>query len=270
MNLRVGIAGLGTIGGKVADVLDQGIPGLTLEAITTRTAATATERMRGYRRRVPLVTPEEMAQRVDVVVDCVPKQAFRGVVEPALRAGRTVVTVSGAALLIHEDLVELARQHGGRIILATGALLGLDAIRAAAESEIYSVTMVTRKPPRSLIGAPHLVDNGIDSSALAEPLLVFKGNAHDGAAGFPSNVNVAAAVGLAGVGARNTQLEIWADPTRTRLTLCECRWFARRLPADIEPRRVGSIGRLTEMVVVPSAGGPRHILNPHQVVARTL
>ena len=42
--LRVGIAGLGTIGGKVADVLDQGIPGLSLEAIHTRTAATAEER----------------------------------------------------------------------------------------------------------------------------------------------------------------------------------------------------------------------------------
>jgi aspartate dehydrogenase len=112
----------------------------------------------------------------------------------------------------------LAEQQGGRIILATAALLGLDAIRAAAEGQIYSVTMVTRKPPMSLRGAPHLVDNRIDIENLEEALLVFDGNAFDGAAGFPSNVNVAAAVGLAGIGARNTQLQIWADPAKTRNT----------------------------------------------------
>lgn len=218
MILKVGIAGMGTIGGKVADVLDHGIPGLSLVAINTRTVASANERMKNYHRRVPLVTPEELARMADVIVDCVPKHAFRGVVEPALKAGKIVVTVSGAALLDNEDLVDMAAAHGGRIILATGALLGLDAIRAAAEGEIFSVSMVTRKPPMSLRGAPYLVANNIDISGLSEPLLVFKGNAFDGAAGFPSNVNVAAAVGLAGVGAKHTALEIWADPTRTRNT----------------------------------------------------
>ncbi len=218
MMLKVGIAGMGTIGGKVADILDQGIPGLSLVAINTRTIASANERMRNFRRSVPLVMPEELAQMADVIVDCVPTQAFRSIVEPALRAGKIVVTVSGAALLANEDLVDLAAVHGGRIILATGALLGLDAIRAAAEGEIFSVSMVTRKPPMSLSGAPYLVANNIDVSHLTEPVLVFKGSAFDGAAGFPSNVNVAAAVGLAGVGAKATALEIWADPSKTRNT----------------------------------------------------
>jgi aspartate dehydrogenase len=216
--LKVGIAGLGTIGGKVADVLDRGIKGLALAAIHTRSEEPARERMKSYRQAVPLVDAVELAQCCDIIVDCLPKQAFRGVVEPALIAGRTVVTVSGAALLANDDLVELADKHGGRIILATGALLGLDAIRAAAEGTIHSVNMVTRKPPKSLRGAPHLEANGIDIENLSEPLQVFKGNALDGAAGFPANVNVAAAVGLAGIGARNTQLEIWADPSVTRNT----------------------------------------------------
>ena len=216
--LKVGIAGLGTIGGKVADVLDQGIPGLRLVAVHTRTESTALEHMRNYKNKVALVTADELAEQADIIVDCVPKQGFRAVVEPGLKAGRTIVTVSGAALLANEDLIDLAEKHGGRLILASGALLGLDAIRAAAEGEIFSVTMITCKPPMSLRGAPHLVDNQIDISDLDEPLLVFKGSAYEGALGFPSNVNVAAAVGLAGVGARNTQLEIWADPGKTRNT----------------------------------------------------
>lgn len=215
---KVGIAGFGTIGAHVAGVLDQGINGLSLAAIHTRSEAPAREHMKSYRQAVPLVGADELAQHCDIIVDCLPKQAFRGVVEPALIAGRTVVTVSGAALLANDDLVELADKHGGRIILATGALLGLDAIRAAAEGTIHSVNMVTRKPPKSLRGAPHLESNGINIENLCEPLQVFKGNALDGAAGFPANVNVAAAVGLAGIGARNTQLEIWADPSVTRNT----------------------------------------------------
>jgi aspartate dehydrogenase len=51
-----------------------------------------------------------------------------------------------------------------------------------------------------------------------EPLKVFDGSAREGARGFPANVNVAAALALAGVGPDRTRLQIWADPTRTRNT----------------------------------------------------
>ena len=104
------------------------------------------------------------------------------------------------------------------MIVPTGALLGLDAVRAAAEGGIDSVTMVTRKPPSGLAGAPHLERNQIDVSNLVEPLLVFEGSARDGAIGFPANVNVAAALSLAGIGADKTRLQVWADPGVTRNT----------------------------------------------------
>ena len=53
---------------------------------------------------------------------------------------------------------------------------------------------------------------------MLEPKLIFKGSATDGAKAFPANVNVAAAVGLAGIGADKTNLEIWADPNLKRNT----------------------------------------------------
>ncbi len=111
-----------------------------------------------------------------------------------------------------------ARDHGGRIILATGALLGLDAVRAAAIGSIHSVTMVTRKPVKSLVKADHVVRNGIDLTEIDEPLKIFEGSAREGAIAFPANVNVAAALGLAGTGPDQTRLEIWADPALTRNT----------------------------------------------------
>ena len=116
------------------------------------------------------------------------------------------------------DLVERARSTGARIVVPTGALIGLDAVRAAAEGTIREVRLVTRKPPLGLAGAPYLIEHGIDVEAIVEATRVFEGSARDGAAGFPANVNVAAALSLAGIGPDATRLEIWADPAVTRNT----------------------------------------------------
>jgi aspartate dehydrogenase len=98
----------------------------------------------------------------------------------------------------------------------TGALLGLDAVAAAAEGTIHSVKMTTRKPPIGLNGAPYLVEHNISVEGLNTAKLVFSGTAREAAAGFPANVNVAAALSLAGIGPDRTMIDIWADPAVTR------------------------------------------------------
>jgi aspartate dehydrogenase len=159
-----------------------------------------------------------LAALAEVVVECAPAAVFREIAEPALRAGRIFMPVSVGQLLEQGELIDLAERTGARIIVPTGALLGLDAVRAAAEGEIRSITMVTRKPPRGLVGAPYLERHGIDLEGLNEPLKIFEGSAREGARGFPANVNVAAALSLAGIGPERTRLEIWADPHITRNT----------------------------------------------------
>ncbi len=94
----------------------------------------------------------------------------------------------------------------------TGALLGLDAVRAAAEGEIRSIKMITRKPPGGLEGAPYLVEHKISVAGLKAPLKVFDGTAREGARGFPANVNVAAALSLAGIVAGSHATGNLADP----------------------------------------------------------
>lgn len=216
--MKVGIAGLGAIGMVVARRLDAGVEGLELTAVTVGGREKAEKRLAGLNKPAPIVSAGELARVCEIVVECAPKAAFRTIAVPALEAGRLLVTVSGAGLLANPDMVDIARAHGGRIILATGALLGLDAVRAAAEGKIEEIRMVTRKPPNALKGAPHLVENNISVDGLNAPLKVFDGTAREGAKGFPANVNVAAALGLAGVGPDATKLEIWADPSLTRNT----------------------------------------------------
>jgi aspartate dehydrogenase len=159
-----------------------------------------------------------LATRCDVILEALPRAHFRAVAEPALAAGRTFVALSAGALLEDDDLIAFARSAGARIIVPTGALLGLDAVRAAAEGTIATVTMETRKPPGGLAGAPYLIEHGISLDDLRAPLRVFSGSARDGARGFPANVNVAAALSLAGIGPDRTRLDIWADPGVTRNT----------------------------------------------------
>lgn len=216
MALKVGIAGLGTIGSVVARRLDEGMPGLSLAGVASGRPDAAARRCAELKRPPPIMDADSLAELCDVIVECAPTAAFVDIAAPALREGRTLLTVSGAAILDHPEVVEMAERGSGRIILATGALLGLDAVRAAAEGVIHSVDMVTRKPPASLLTAKYVVENGIDLSNLRAPLRLFQGTAREGARRFPSNVNVAAALGMAGIGPDRTTLEIWADPTKTR------------------------------------------------------
>jgi aspartate dehydrogenase len=138
-------------------------------------------------------------------------------------------------------------------MVPTGALLGLDAVIAAAEGQIHSVRMVTRKPPAGLKGAPHLVEHNISVDGLTQPLKVFEGNARDAAKGFPANLNVVVALALAGVGPDNTLLEIWADPTVTRNThTIEVDADSARLTMTIEniPSENPKTGRIVAQSVV--------------------
>ena len=217
--LRVGIAGLGAVGLDVARrLIDGDVPGLVLTAVAVRDADKARKALPQIGDLVALRTATSLADDCDIVVECLPPALFRDVAIAAIDKGRIFVPLSVAQLLNNGDLVERAKANGARIIVPTGALLGLDAVRAAAEGTIHSVKMVTRKPPAGLEGAPYLLEGEISLAGLKTPLKVFDGTARDGARGFPTNVNVAAALSLAGIGPDRTRLEIWADPTVTRNT----------------------------------------------------
>ncbi len=218
-SMRIGIAGLGAVGLDVARRLIDGVvPGMTLTAVAVRDADKARRALPEIGDLIALRTLEALADECDVVVECLPPARFRDIAIPVIDKGRILMPLSAAQLLHNGDLVERAKATGARIIVPTGALIGFDAVRAAAEGIVHSVDMVTRKPPAGLEGAPYLVENNISVQGLTAPLKVFDGSARDGAKGFPANVNVAAALSLAGIGPDRTHLEIWADPTVTRNT----------------------------------------------------
>jgi aspartate dehydrogenase len=212
------LAGLGAVGLEVARRIEVGIPGLVLTAVSVRDAEKARRNLPPIGDSIPVLAVEALAQSCDVVVECLPPALFCTVASATIERGRLFMPLSVGQLLENWNLVARAKQTGARILVPTGGLIGLDAVRAAAEGTVRSVTMITRKPPNGLEGAPYLVERGISLANLKEPRKVFDGTARDGARGFPANVNVAAALSLAGIGADRTRLEIWADPALDRNT----------------------------------------------------
>jgi len=214
--LKVGIAGLGTLGSVIAEHLDAGIPGLALVAVCSRDQDKARDRLARLRNPVPVVAAAELAARADAIVDAAIAKAFAEIAGPAIRSGKILVTLNAGALFDHAELIEQAEDTGARIVIPSGSAAGLDALRAAAEEEVGRVTLITRRPPFGLAGAPYLAERGISIEGLAAPLKVFEGSAMEGAHAFPDAMNIVAAVSFAGIGPERTRLEIWADPGAER------------------------------------------------------
>ncbi|MEL6374697.1 MAG: aspartate dehydrogenase [Pseudomonadota bacterium] len=253
--LSVAVAGLGAIGMRVAQALDEGVvPGLRLSAVAAARPDRARARVSALRAPPPVVALSGLADHADVIVECVPAAHVPDLLAPAIEAGRTILPLSVGVLLEHDGFIARAAQTGAKLIVPTGALIGLDTVRAMAVGRVHEVRLETRKPPAGLAGAPYLLQHGIDLEGLREPRCVFEGNAREAARGFPANVNVAAALALAGVGPERTRVEIWADPSLTRnvqaVTLRsdagEAQMTMYNVPSDENPRT----GRIVAQSVI--------------------
>ena len=258
MVMTVAIGGLGAIGLAVARALDRGVPGLRLVAVSAKDRAKAAANVAGFR-DVPRVVGLAELAAADIVVEAAPAAVFEQIAGPALDAGRIFVPSSVGQLLPRMHLVARAQATGARIVVPTGALLGLDAVRAAAEGDVSGVTIETRKPPGGLVGAPYLEANGIDVLAVREATVIFEGNAFDAAAGFPANVNVAAALALAGIGPQRTMVRIWADPgvdrnihtIRVESEAARLTMTVENVPSEANPKT----GKLTPLSVLACLRG---------------
>lgn len=139
-----------------------------------------------------------------LVVEAASQAALRDVAPRVLERGLPLVALSVGALGdpgFLEEVTRLARARGGRLLVPSGALGGLDVVRAAAEAGLDEVTLVTAKPPE-----------GFGLKDVHEPRVLYEGPATDAVRLFPKNVNVAAALSLAGVGFDRTRVRIVADP----------------------------------------------------------
>jgi aspartate dehydrogenase len=249
---RVGVLGVGTIGRAVARALAGGMPGLVLAGATSRD----TDRARAFFSRLPGAPPclpfAELLDRVDLVVEAATQAALVELAPAGLAAGRDLVVLSVGALLDHPEWVDQAAARGARIHAPSGAIAGLDGLKGAAvDGHLDSVVMETRKPPRGLAGAPGVAR--VDLAAITAPTCVFEGTAREACRAFPANVNVVAAVSLAGLGPDRTRIRVLADPAIDRNRHCvtaEGRFGRLRIEIENVPSENPRTGKLSYLSTI--------------------
>lgn len=244
--MRIGLVGLGNVGQDLAGRLAAGaVPGAELWAVTHTDLGVAEERT-GHLQPPPQVLPlDDLVAECDAIVETATAAALPTIARSVLRAGKTFLPISVAGLLALPDLELLARAHGGRVIVPSGTLPGLDLVRAAREGRITKASLTSRVRPESLEQEPYIVDAGIDlHPSGGAAVMIFAGSAREAAQRFPRHFNVAVALSLAGAGLERTQVEVWSDPgiggAQHRIQVesddVSLDLTSRNIPSDVNPR----------------------------------
>jgi len=211
-NLSVGIVGCGAIGRALLRAGADGRLGAPIAGVSSRTESSARAYLATTRCAVPYMDLESLVAASDLIVEAAGQLAVEGIARRTFAAGKDLLVISIGALLDHPEIMNEARTLGRRLLLPSGAIAGLDGIKSACAGAVDRVAITTRKPPAGLDGAPYLVERGISLAGLDRQLEVFSGSAREACKGFPQNVNVSAAVSLAGIGPDRTTVRIFAVP----------------------------------------------------------
>lgn len=214
MPLKIGLVGCGAIGTEIARAIDSGEIEAELVAVCDHNHANARALIEALRKKPLQVRLDELVSLSDLVVEAASQKAVPAIARAALRRGRSLMVMSVGALAdqeIYREMKGLAKEHGARVYIPSGAISGLDGLKSASLGEIRRITLTTTKNPNGLKGAPYVVDNRIDLDSLKAPSVIFEGTAAEAVRAFPANVNVAATLCLA---AREgeVRVKIVADP----------------------------------------------------------
>jgi len=156
-----------------------------------------------------------VAAHPDVVIEAASHDAVREHAEALLSKGIAVIVLSAGALCddaLRARLERAAATHGALLYVPSGGIGGLDALKAACAAGVDEVSIAVTKPPSAWKGIPYVERKNIDLDRLAGPVTLFEGTAREGVPHFPANVNIAAALSLAGIGFDRTRLKVIADP----------------------------------------------------------
>ena len=198
--------------------MDRGIHGVVLAGATARDREKGQAFLKSLSRPAPFLGMADLIAASDVVIEASTQAHLEQFAPDVLKAGKDLVVLSCGVLLRHKDWIDLAAANGCRIHVPSGAIVGLDGIKGARAGAVTSVTLEMRKPPRGLAGAPYIDERKIDLDAIKEETLIFDGPATEACPAFPANVNILAALSLAGIGPELTRLKLYAVPGLTRNT----------------------------------------------------
>jgi len=217
--LKLGLMGLGAIGVDVEKMVSQEYKAeIEIPAILVKNPRAD----RSLNKSIITTDFDEfIGTKPDVILEVAGHQTIQKYAVEILRSGIDLLVTSVGAFTddkLYDDCINTARENGARLILPSAGIGSLDTLSAAAVGGLASVHMIVRKDPSAWYGTH--AEKLFDLSSLATPTVIFEGTPREGAARYPQNVNISAAVALAGLGLDKTKLTIIAD-TEIDTHVCE-------------------------------------------------
>lgn len=240
--MKIALLGCGFIGRTIAAAtVDGRLPGAQVVAVADLARTPAVEETCGLTGAAFVTDSRRLLDFApDLVVEAAGQEAARQHAASLVSGGADLMLMSVGALVdsvFRAELETAAKEAGRKILIPSGAIGALDVLRSAMVAGLDEVTLVTRKPPTSLAGS-------VEGAAGTEETVLFDGPATEAVRLFPKNVNVAAAVSLAGVGFERTRVTVVSDPAVSRNThtltargaFGEMRLVVENLPSPDNPK----------------------------------
>ena len=211
---KIGIVGCGAIGSVLAKAISSGkVLGARVAGLNDLNIEKAKNLANQLQPRPRVKELTELVASSDLVVEAAQVEAVPDIAKVVLQQQKALLVLSVSSLVIYPKLLDSFRKKKCLLHFPSGAIAGLDALKAAAMSgNIQQVSLNTCKTPKSLSGAPYIAKQSIDISKIKKVTTIFQGSAREAINSFPANVNVAAAVSLLGLGPDKTVVQIVADP----------------------------------------------------------
>ncbi|MFZ5800838.1 MAG: aspartate dehydrogenase domain-containing protein [Candidatus Omnitrophota bacterium] len=212
---RVGIIGCGSIGSFLASKI---VRELKDSVVLSALYDVDREKSRALCAKLKLPgicvsSQKELLHKSAFIVEAASAAVAARVTARALAAGKDCLIMSSGGLLNdYPRLFRLARIKGRRIFIPSGAIGGIDAVKALAFVKISRIILTTFKPPHAFIGSPYILRRKINLNAIKADRVLFSGNVTSAVKNFPQNINVAATLGLASRATNRLKIRIVASP----------------------------------------------------------
>ncbi len=235
--MKIGVVGCGAIGSVLCKFIDEELKNAELTAICDIDKSKSQNLLKSLKKK-PLITDiDNLIKKSELVVEAVSPSIVELLLKKCIQNKKDLMVMSVGGLIPNPSLL---KKLTAKLFIPSGAICGIDGIKAASIGKINLVEITTTKSPKSLEGAPYIIKNKIALNKIKKKTKIFESSALEAIKGFPNNVNVCATLSLVGIGPEKTKVKIVVDP-KTKINTHEI-------------NVIGSFGRLTtktENVVSP-------------------
>ncbi|MDI6758314.1 MAG: aspartate dehydrogenase [Candidatus Omnitrophota bacterium] len=214
--LRIGIVGCGAIGGSLARSIARDFSKraklVAFYDIDIQRSRRLSE-IFSKNKSLAVFGLKELIKRSDLVIEAASSDASWEIAKEVLAGAKALMIMSVGGVAAHvKEISMLAQKHKVGVYIPSGALCGIDAVKAASIAKVKRVILTTYKNPVSFRGVEYVQKQKINLNKLKEDKVLFFGSAKQAVKYFPQNINVAAVLSMAGIGIDKTRVKIIASP----------------------------------------------------------